>query len=284
MLVKSFFHEDSNTFSYVVIDTTTNACAVIDSVLDYDQDAAHYSTESADQIIAFVKEKALTVQWLLETHIHADHISASSYLQQQLGGRTAIGSGIIDVLHHWVPVFETDDDTALDGSQFDDLFADGERFQIGRLEVKVIHTPGHTPACVSYHIENALFVGDTLFAAPRGTARVDFPGGSAELLYNSIQKLYQLPDNTQVYLCHDYPEAGVEPQYCMTLAEQKQSNAMLSADTSLAEFKKKREQRDKILTVPKLILPSIQTNMRLGRFGAVSEHGTQFIKIPINKL
>ncbi|MFV0543937.1 MAG: MBL fold metallo-hydrolase [Marinicella pacifica] len=284
MHIESFYHQDTATWTYVVVDIATRQCAVIDPVLDYNQDAARYSTESVAEVIAYIKHQNLTLQYLLETHIHADHISASHYLKQQLGGQTGIGSGIVKVLKHWVPVFETEQDTAMDGSQFDHLFADGDTFRIGELNARVMHTPGHTPACASYLIESAVFVGDTLFAPDGGTARVDFPGGSAEQMYHSIQKLYALPDETMMYLCHDYPDEGQQPRNCFTVGEQKQHNKMIQSATSLAEYTKVRQQRDATLAVPRLILPSIQTNMRLGAFGAVSDQGTQFIKIPINKL
>ncbi len=284
MHVESFYHQDTSTWTYVVVDESTRQCAVIDPVLDYDQDAARYSTESVAEVIDYIKAQNLTVGYLLETHIHADHISATHYLKGKVGGQTGIGSGIVKVLKHWVPVFETAHDTAMDGSQFDCLFEDGDTFQIGELSGRVMHTPGHTPACASYYIEDAVFVGDTLFAPDGGTARVDFPGGSAEQMYESIQKLYALPDETVMYLCHDYPDEGEQPRTSFTVAEQKKHNKMLRDGTSLAEYTEKRQQRDATLSVPKLILPSIQTNMRLGGFGAVSEQGTQFIKIPINKL
>lgn len=284
MHIESFYHQDTATWTHVVVDNNTRKCAVIDPVLDYDQDAARYSTESVEQVIEYIQNQQLTVDYLLETHIHADHISASHYLKQQLGGKTGIGSGIVKVLKHWVPVFETVHDTAMDGSQFDRLFDDGDSFQIGDLTGRVMHTPGHTPACASYYIGSAVFVGDTLFAPDGGTARVDFPGGNAEQMYQSIQKLYALPDETVMYLCHDYPDEGQMPRKCFTVAEQKMHNKMLPAGTTLAEYAEKRQQRDARLAVPRLILPSIQTNMRLGSFGAVSNQGTQFIKIPINKL
>lgn len=284
MHIESFYHQDTATWTYVVVDKSTHTCAVIDPVLDYDQDAARYSAESVTEVIKYIKSQNLTVEYLLETHIHADHISASHYIKQQLGGKTGIGSGIVKVLNHWVPIFETNNDTVTDGSQFDQMFADGDTFQIGGLNGRVIHTPGHTPACVSYYIESAVFVGDTLFAPDGGTARVDFPGGSAEDMYRSIQKLYALPDETVMYLCHDYPAEGQQPRKSFTVGEQKLHNKMLQADTSLREYTEKRQNRDATLAVPRLLLPSIQTNMRLGSFGAISEQGTQFIKIPINKL
>ena len=284
MHIESFYHQDTATWTYVVVDKSTHTCAVIDPVLDYDQDAARYSAESVTEVIKYIKSQNLTVEYLLETNIHADHISASHYIKQQLGGKTGIGSGIVKVLNHWVPIFETNNDTVTDGSQFDQMFADGDTFQIGGLNGRVIHTPGHTPACVSYYIESAVFVGDTLFAPDGGTARVDFPGGSAEDMYRSIQKLYALPDETVMYLCHDYPAEGQQPRKSFTVGEQKLHNKMLQADTSLREYTEKRQNRDATLAVPRLLLPSIQTNMRLGSFGAISEQGTQFIKIPINKL
>lgn len=290
MHTEHFFDSQTSTFTYVLVDTTTNSCAVIDSVLNYDQDAAKASTKSADQVIAYIKDNALTNQWILETHIHADHISAAHYLQTHIGGKTAIGSGIKNVLSMWVPIFDTGNDTPIDGSQFDCLFEDGETFQLGSLNIQVIHTPGHTPACASYfieannQIENTLFVGDTLFAPSLGTARVDFPGGSAEQLFNSIQKLYHFANETQVFLCHDYPNEGEKPCHKTTIGEQKNQNKMIKPNTTLAEYTEKRESRDRQLSVPRLILPSIQSNMRLGDFGAPSKNGITYIKIPLNQL
>ena len=290
MHIEHFFDSATSTFTYVVVDTASNHCAVIDSVLDYDQDAAKASTHNADQVIAYINQNDLSNQWIVETHIHADHISAAHYLKQKIGGKTAIGSGIKNVLSLWVPIFDTGSDTPIDGSQFDQLFEDGETLQIGSLKVTVLHTPGHTPACASYyiedidHIENAVFVGDTLFAPSLGTARVDFPGGSAEQLYYSIQKLYQLPNETQVFLCHDYPNEGDKPTHKTTVGEQKLKNKMIKANTTLAEYSTKRETRDQQLSVPKLILPSIQSNMRLGDFGEPSDNGIVYIKIPLNQL
>ncbi len=284
MHIESFFDQQTSTFTHVLIDSATQCCAVIDSVLDYDQDAAQVSTQSADQIITYIKENHLTNQWILETHIHADHISAAHYLQQHIGGKTGIGSGIKNVLNLWVPIFDTGSDTPIDGSQFDVLFDDGDGFQIGELTVQVMHTPGHTPACASYRVEDAVFVGDTLFAPNLGTARVDFPGGSAADLYQSIQKIYQLTDNTRVFLCHDYPGEGKPPTAMVTIAEQKNNNKMLKAETTLQEYAEKRNTRDQQLSVPKLILPSIQSNMRLGDFGHPAENGIQYIKIPLNQL
>lgn len=284
MHVETFFDPNTSTFTHVVVDQKLQKSAVLDSVLDYDQDAAKVSTTSADQVIAYIVDNNLTNEWILETHIHADHISAASYLKQQIGGKTAIGNGIKQVLAMWVPIFDTAADTPITGEQFDCLFADGERFKIGGLQAEVWHTPGHTPACSSFHIEHAVFVGDTIFAPDLGTARVDFPGGSANDLYHSIQRIFTLPDETTLYLCHDYPKAGQPPTSHVTVGQQKQFNKMLNGKTTLEDYVAKRKARDQVLCVPKLILPSIQTNMRLGELGKPAENGIRYLKIPLNKL
>lgn len=283
--VESFYDNQTSTFTHVVVDESTKQCAVIDSVLDYDQDAAKFSTASADKVIAYIKGKGLTNQWLLETHIHADHITGAFYLKQHIGGKTAIGTGIKKVLETWVPLFETEGDTPLTGDQFDHLFADGDTFKIGNLNVRVMHTPGHTPACATYVVEDEIaFVGDTIFNPNLGTARCDFPGGSAHDLYQSIQKLYALGDDVVLYLCHDYPKGDDKPLVKISVADQKNQNIMLDGQTSEADYINRREARDKTLAVPKLLLPSIQTNMRLGSFGPKHANGIQYIKIPINVL
>ena len=284
MHVESFYHDDTATFTHVVVDEKSNRCAVIDSVLDYDQDAAKISTKSADQVITYIKDNNLENEWLLETHIHADHITGASYLKEHIGGKTGIGTGIIKVLQSWVPLFDSEGDTPLTGEQFDHLFDDNDEFEIGSIKARIIHTPGHTPACSSYIIEDSAFVGDTLFNPNLGTARCDFPGGSAEELYQSIQRLYALDDKTIMYLCHDYPKQGDKPLIKTSLGEQKKSNIMLNAETAESEFVEKRQARDKTLSVPRLLLPSIQTNMRLGDFGPKHANGIQYIKIPINIL
>lgn len=284
MHVETFYDSQTSTFTYVVTDTSTNKCAVIDSVLDYDQYAGRFSTESADKVINYIQKNNLENEWILETHIHADHITAAFYLKKHIGGKTAIGSKITDVLKLWVPIFETEKDTPVSGKQFDILLDDGAAFSIGNLTATVIHTPGHTPACVSYSIYDAVFVGDTLFAPNRGTARADFPGGNASDLYESIQKLYQFSDDTKVYLCHDYPDANESAICQTTVAEQKQLNKMIKSETKKQDYILMREARDKTLSVPKLILPSIQTNLRLGHFGTESDNGVQYIKIPVNQL
>lgn len=284
MHVQTFHDPATATFTHVVVDSKTKKCAVIDSVLDYDQDAARVSTRSADQVIAYIKENNLQNEWILETHIHADHITAAFYLKQHIGGRTGIGTGILKVLALWVPRFETSADTPISGEQFDQLFADGDEFKIGDLTAKVWHTPGHTPACASYLIEDAIFVGDTMFAPHIGTARCDFPGGSATEMYKSIQRIYSLPDEQRIFLCHDYPAQGAKPLYCITVGEEKKTNVMVKPETSLEDYVSRRQTRDKTLAVPKLLYPSIQTNMRLGDFGVKSANGLQYIRIPVNAI
>lgn len=284
-LTESFFDRDSGTLTHLIVDQATKHCAIIDPVLNFDPFACRISTEGVDEIIQFIQDHDLSLQWLLETHIHADHISASHHLKQKLGGQTGMGTGIIEVLKHWIPVFGTEADTGIEGEQFDHLFADQEVIALGESHITVLHTPGHTPACVTYQVNDSeLYVGDTLFAPNRGTARVDFPGGDATTLYQSIQGLYQNPDQTVVYLCHDYPDDDAAPVVYTTIGEQKQHNIMLNQQTSLDSFIHNRTQRDKTLAVPKLILPSIQTNMRLGALGAAAENGIHYLKLPINAL
>ena len=287
--IESFYDTQTSTFTHVLVDQSTKQCAVIDSVLDYNQDAAKFNTTSADNVVEYIKAHGLTNQWLLETHIHADHITAAFYLKPHIGGKTAIGTGIKKVLETWVPLFETEGDTPLTGEQFDQLFADGDTFKVGNLNLRVMHTPGHTPACATYILEEegkpvAAFVGDTIFNPNLGTARCDFPGGSAKDLYQSIQKLYALGDDVTLYLCHDYPKGDDKPLVKIRVADQKKQNIMLNGDTTEAEYVERRQARDKTLAVPKLLLPSIQTNMRLGSFGPKHANGIQYIKIPINVL
>lgn len=281
----NIFHDNSTaTFTYVVVDESTKKCGIIDSVLDYDQFSGTVSYANADKIITFVKENQLETEWILETHVHADHITAAHYLQEQLGGKIAMGSGIKHVLEYWVPKFEVAADTPQDGSQYDVLFDEGDTFNIGNLPVTVWHTPGHTPACASYLIENSIFVGDTIFAPHLGTARCDFPGGSAKQLFDTVKRFYTLADETIVYLGHDYPKAGDEPIAATTIGESRQHNRQIQTETELEEFVSKREARDNSLAVPKLLLPALQANMRNGQFGAPSDQGQQFIKIPVNVL
>lgn len=283
--VKAFFDTDTNTISYVVSDPASKQCAIIDSVLDYNANAATTSTASADLIIDYVRQQGLTVQWLLETHVHADHLSAAPYLQEQLGGILAIGSHIRTVQDVFAGVFNTGSDFKHDGSQFNQLFEDGDTFMLGELEVRAIHTPGHTPACMTYVVGNAAFIGDTLFMPDYGTARCDFPGGDAAVLYQSVQKIFALPDDTRVFLCHDYlPEGRSEYQWETTVAAQKRDNIHIHAGISEEQFVAMRTSRDAQLDMPRLILPSVQVNMRAGHLPQAEDNGVQYLKIPVNVL
>lgn len=283
LVVQAFFESQSFTYSYLVWDTLSKEAAVIDPVLDFDAASGSTSTSSAQQIMAKVKEHNLTVQWLLETHVHADHLSAAPYLKQQLGGQIGIGERITEVQQLFNQVFNTKDLKA-DGSAFDKLFADGEYFMLGTLRCSVLHTPGHTPACVSYCIADAVFVGDTLFMPDYGSARCDFPGGDAATLYLSVQKLFQLPDQTRMFLCHDYKAPGREEYVCETsVAEQKQRNIHLKQGTGMQDFITMRTNRDKTLTMPKLMLPAVQVNVRAGKFPPAEDNDTVYLKLPINR-
>lgn len=284
MKVHHFFDQATATHTYIVADDATQKCAIIDSVLDYDAAAGRTDTRSADTLIDFVNTHDLTVEWILETHVHADHLTASAYLKEQLGGKIAIGEHIKDVLTYWVPLFDISHDTPMDARQFDHLFTDNETFYIGELPVKVIDTPGHTPACVSYLIDDAIFVGDVILMPYVGTARTDFPGGSAKIQYQSIEKIYALPDETRIFTCHDYPPEGQTPGYVSTVAEQKRTNAMMTANISEADYVKARNTRDENKPVPKLLLPSLQINMRAGALGEAAENGIHYLKIPLNKI
>lgn len=284
MQVQEFFHADTYTYSYVVSDSATKKAAIIDSVLDYDHAAGRTSTAIADQIISYIREQELEVEWLLETHIHADHLSAAPYLKAHVGGSTAIGEYITSVQNVFGDIFNAESSFLRDGSQFDHIFKHGDSFKIGELSAQVIHTPGHTPACLSYVIESAVFVGDTLFMPDYGTARCDFPGGDAQTLYRSIQRLFELPDDTVVYLCHDYKAEGRDYFQCKTtIKEQRDNNIHVGAGISEEAFVKMRTERDATLSMPKLILPSVQLNMRAGEFPPAEDNGTTYFKIPINK-
>ena len=284
MKIEHFFDKNTATFTYVVSDPKTSKCAIIDSVLDYDMNAGKTTTVSADKVIAYVKEQGLSVEWILETHAHADHLTASHYLKEKLGGKIGIGEHIKEVLTFWVPLFNTVHDTPLDGSQFDHLFKDGETFSIGSIDVRVMHTPGHTPACLTYLMGDAAFVGDTIFMPYMGTARTDFPGGSAQTLYRSIQKLLSLPENTRIFICHDYPPAGQSENYVSTVADQKAKNTMVHDGVSEAEYVAARNAKDVGKAVPRLLLPSIQVNLRAGDLGKAENNGVQYIKIPLNRM
>ena len=291
MHIESFFDPATSTFSHILADLPARQCALIDSVLDYDPKSGRTSTASADRLVARVKELGLNVQWLLETHVHADHLSAAPYLQQQLGGQLAIGAHITTVQNVFGKLFNAGTEFARDGSQFDRLLADGDRLQVGHLHVQAMHTPGHTPACMSYVVTDAgeparqvAFVGDTLFMPDYGTARCDFPGGSASTLFQSIQKVLRLPDSTQLYLCHDYPPEGREPQCVTTVAEQKKTNVHVHQGVMEEAFVKMRQARDATLSMPVLMLPSVQVNMRAGHMPPPEGNGTTYLKIPINAL
>jgi len=277
MNVETFFDEKhTGTVTFVVSDSETDKCAVIDSVLHYDNATGSTDTKYADKIIKFIEINNLKLEWILETHIHADHLTASHYLKSRLGGRIGIGSGIAKVLEYWVPFFDACE-IPLDGSQFDHLFKDGDEFNIGNIKVKVIHTPGHTPACITYYIKDSLFVGDTIFSPQVGTARTDFPGGSSLELFDSIQKLYTLPDATKVYVGHEYPEKDSNPVIVTSIMEEKKRNVSINLTTKKEEYFAKMSAGQINLRMPELILASLQINLNAGRI-------PQFVKIPVNKL
>jgi len=284
-VVTGFFDDSTNTVSYVVQDPQGSACAIIDSVLDFDQAAGRTSTASADRIIAFVKLHGLRCEWVLESHVHADHLSAAPYLQEHLGGKIGIGSEILTVQRTFAKMFNEGPDFQRDGSQFDALFSEGDTFHIGQLCADVMHTPGHTPACLTYVIGDAAFVGDTIFMPDFGTARCDFPGGSANDLYRSIQRILDLPDATRIFVGHDYkaPDRD-EFAWETTVAAEKVANIHVGDGRTIEDFVALREARDAGLPVPKLILPSLQINMRGGRMPAAEDNGTVMLKVPINKL
>lgn len=283
--VTVFFEETSNTVTSVVRDPQTNKAAIIDSVLDFDYASGHTSTRSADEIIAFIKARGYDTEWILETHAHADHLSAAPYLKRELGGRIAIGEHIREVQGVFGNVFNEGELFLRDGSQFDHLFKDGERFMIGEMEVEVLYTPGHTPACVSYYAGDALFVGDTLFMPDFGTARCDFPGGSAEMLFMSVQKILELPADTRMFVGHDYKARGRDSYaWETTVGEQKIHNVHVGEGKELSDFVMMRTERDSTLNMPRLIVPAIQVNMRAGNMPEADAEGKVFLKIPINAL
>jgi glyoxylase-like metal-dependent hydrolase (beta-lactamase superfamily II) len=284
--VEGFFDPATWTVSYIVLDEATKRCALIDSVLDYDPKSGRTSHASADGLIARVRELGATVQWILETHVHADHLSAAPYLKQALGGQIGIGQHITAVQRVFGSLFNAGSDFARDGRQFDHLFADGESFSIGNLNARTMHTPGHTPACMTYVVEDgrktAAFVGDTLFMPDYGTARCDFPGGDARTLFRSINKVLSLPPETQLYMCHDYQPGGREVQYVSTVAEQREQNIHVRNGISEEEFVVMRQARDATLAMPTLILPSVQINMRAGELPPPESNGIRYIKIPVD--
>ena len=286
MRVEGFFDPTTGTISYLLLDTTTKQCALIDSVLDYDPRAGRTATASADQLAARVRALGATVAWILETHVHADHLSAASYLQQRLGGRIGIGEQITAVQHAFGSLFNAGADFVRDGSQFDRLFADGASFGIGNLRARALHTPGHTPACMSYVVGDGdatvAFVGDTLFMPDHGTARCDFPGGDARTLYRSVRKLLRLPPATTLYMCHDYQPGGRDLRFASTVAEQRRQNVHVRDGVGEDEFVAMRRARDATLAMPTLILPAVQVNMRAGRLPEPEANGTRYLKIPLD--
>ena len=283
--VTGFFDDATNTISYVVQDPEGRACAIVDSVLDFDYSSGRTDTKSADAIIAFVKEQELDVQWLLETHVHADHLSAAPYLQEALGGKIGIGDRIQMVQDTFGKVFNEGTEFQRDGSQFDQLFTEGDSFHIGQMRADVLHTPGHTPACLTYVIGDAAFVGDTLFMPDFGTARCDFPGGSSSDLYDSVQKILTLPDETRIFVGHDYKAPGRDEfAWETTVGEQKARNVHVGGGASKDTFVEMRDARDATLSMPKLIIPSLQVNMRAGKMPPADDDGNVFLKVPVNGL
>lgn len=282
--VQGFFDPATWTVSYVVHAGPGSAAAIIDSVLDFDPKSGRTGTGAADRVIDFVRGQGLRVEWILETHAHADHLSAAPYLKQQLGGKIGIGEQIRAVQKVFKPIFNLEPGFRLDGSQFDRLFSDGERFAIGALTAQVLHVPGHTPADLAYQVGDAVFVGDTLFMPDVGTARADFPGGNAHALYDSIRRILALPPDTRLFMCHDYPPQGREPRWETTVAEQRASNIHVHDGVTEAEFVAMRTQRDATLAMPTLILPSIQVNIRAGELPPAEDNGVRYLKLPLNAL
>ena len=282
--IKGFFDEETSTISYVVYDMTSKKCAVIDSVLDFDFSSGTIDYHNAEKIISFIEKMKLNLEWLIETHVHADHLSASPYIQKKLGGKIGISEKISDIQNIFGKTFNAGTEFQRDGSQFDRLFKDNDEYKIGSIKCKVINTPGHTQACTAHVIGNSIFVGDTLFMPDLGSARADFPGGDARELYRSIQKILSYPDDTLIFVCHDYPPTSRKVEWVTTVGEQKEKNIHVKTSIGEDEFVKVREARDKTLNMPKLIIPSIQVNMRAGNLPPAEDSGDVFIKVPINSM
>ena len=281
--IKAFFDEATFTVTYVVHDPKSRRAAIIDSVLDYDPASGRTSFSSADAVLAYVGEKELSIDWHLETHAHADHLSAAPYLQKKLGGKIAIGEHIVTVQQVFGKLFNAGTEFERDGSDFDHLWKDGDRFQIGNLDVTVLHVPGHTPACIAYVIGDAVFVGDTMFMPDYGTARADFPGGDARTLYRSAKRLLSLPPETRLFMCHDYlPEGRKEYMWETTVEAERKANVHIHDGVAEDAFVAMREARDATLAMPKLILPSVQVNMRAGHLPPPEDNGVTYLKIPVN--
>ena len=283
-IVKTFFDPGTWTFTYVVYEKPNTPCVVIDSVLNYDPKSGRTNTKSADEVIAFIKEQGLSLEWILETHAHADHLSAAPYIQKQLGGKIAIGSHIQDVQKVFKGIFNLEPEFAVNGSQFDFLIEEGKEIHVGNLRIKPLFVPGHTPACMAYEIGDAIFVGDTLFMPDVGTARCDFPGGSAKTLYQSVKKILSYPDNTRLFMCHDYPPNNRPIAYESSVGEEKEKNIHIHEGVSEEQFIEMRTKRDKTLEMPVLILPSIQLNIRAGHPPPAESNGKTYLKIPFNVL
>ena len=282
--IKGFFDEETSTISYVVYDMTSKKCAVIDSVLDFDFSSGTIDYHNAEKIISFIEKMKLDLEWLIETHVHADHLSASPYIQKKLGGKIGISEKISDIQNIFGKTFNAGTEFQRDGSQFDRLFKDNDEYKIGSIKCKVINTPGHTPSCTAHVIGNSIFVGDTLFMPDLGSARADFPGGDARELYRSIQKILSYPDDTLIFVCHDYPPTSRKVEWVTSVGEQKKKNIHVKTSIGEDEFVKVREARDKTLNMPKLIIPSIQVNMRAGNLPPSEDNGDVFIKVPINRM
>ncbi len=282
--VQAFYEKSSGTISYVVQDPSSKNCAVIDSVLNFDFSSGRTSTESADEIIRYIEHKKLELEWIIETHVHADHLSAAPYIQEKIGGKIGIGEKIILIQDQFGKIFNEGTRFQRDGSQFDRLFKDGDQYSIGSMNARTMHTPGHTPACMVHIIEDAAFVGDTLFMPDGGTARADFPGGDARDLYRSVKRVLELPSETRLFICHDYGPGGRDAAWETTVGEQKEKNIHVRDGVTEDEFVEMRETRDSTLSMPKLIIPSIQVNMRAGEMPEKEDNGVNYIKIPINKL
>jgi glyoxylase-like metal-dependent hydrolase (beta-lactamase superfamily II) len=282
-MITAFFDEATFTITYIIADPDTKKCAVIDTVLDYDANMGRTRTDSADKVISSIKQQGLTIAWLIETHVHADHLSAAPYIQKQLGGTIAISDQITHVQDMFGDLFDVENSFARNGSQFDHLLTPNEELKIGNLTMTALHTPGHTPACMSFVIGDACFVGDTLFMPDYGTARCDFPGGDATTLYESMEQILSLPDETRLFMCHDYAPGGREYRWETTVAESKASNIHLVGKTK-AEFIDMRKARDAKLSAPRLLLPSVQVNMRAGHMPPTEDNGIAYIKIPVNQM
>ena len=281
--VEGFFEEDSNTISYIVKDPSSKSCAIIDSVMDIDYAAGRITYESADALIDKIKEQDLELEWIIETHVHADHLSAAPYIQQKLGGKIGVGAGIMEVQETFGKIFNEGTEFQRDGSQFDALFEDGDTYSIGNMPAFAMSTPGHTPACMVHVVGNAAFTGDTLFMPDGGSARADFPGGDAGVLYDSIQKVLSLPDEMRLFICHDYGPGGREISWETTVGEEKKSNIHVGGGKTREEFIKFRTERDAQLAMPKLIIPSLQVNMRAGKVPK-DDDGNAVLKVPVNGL